>query len=134
MENIQIQPQIDTHSLLHNMAQMPVMELENFIHEVNALIRRKKTQDKGYREGVLLEKINQTVLNKKQIDRYHILVEKLEADTLSEAEHTEFMLIADHEEKLRNRRVKYMIELAQLRNISLPQLMVTLGLKPVNNG
>ncbi len=131
---MQIQPEIDTRSLLQSMAQMPVTELENFISEVNALIKRKKTQDKGYRERVLLEKINQTVLDKNKIDRHHILVEKLEADTLTETEHAEFMLIANHEEKLRNRRVKYLIELAQLRAVSLPQLMDTLGLTPVNHG
>jgi hypothetical protein len=134
MENVQIQPEIDTRSLLQNMAQMPVIELEKFIHEVNALIRRKKTQDKDYRERVLLEKISQTVLDKKKIDRHHVLVEKLEADTLTESEHTEFMDIANHEEKLRNKRVKYLIELAQLRAISLPQLMENLGLIPVNHG
>ena len=131
---MQIQPEIDTRSLLQSMAQMPVTELENFISEVNALIKRKKTQDKGYRERVLLEKINQTILDKKKMNRHNILVEKLEADTLTETEHAEFMLIANHEEKLRNRRVKYLIELAQLRAVSLPQLMDTLGLMPINHG
>jgi hypothetical protein len=131
---MQIQPEIDTRSLLQSMAQMPVTELENFISEVNALIKRKKTQDKGYRERVLLEKINQTILDKKKMDRHNILVEKLEADTLTETEHAEFMLTANHEEKLRNRRVKYLIELAQLRAVSLPQLMDTLGLIPINHG
>lgn len=131
MENMRFQSKND---FTHSIANLPIAELEFYMQEINALIRRKKTQDKDGRERILLEKINQTVLDKKKTDRYHILFEKLEADTLSEAEHAEFMDLANHEEKLRNRRVKYMIELAQLRAVSLPQLMETLGLKPVNHG
>ena len=59
---------------------------------------------------------------------------KLEAETMTDAEHAEFMRLATLEEKLRNQRVKYLIELSQLRAVSLPQLMVTLGLKSKNNG
>lgn len=134
MENIQIQPELDTRSLLQNMAQMPVIELENFIYEVNALIRRKKTQDKSGRESFLLDKINQTVLDKKKTERYHVLSYKLEAETMTDAEHSEFMRLATLEEKLRNQRVKYLIELSQLRDVSLPKLMLTLGLKSNDNG
>lgn len=134
MENIQIQPEIDTHRLLHSMAQMPVMELENFIQEVNALIRRKKVQDKTGLDSILLDKINHTILDKKKTERYHVLSYKLEAETMTEAEHDEFMRLTTLEEKLRNQRVKYLIELSQLRAVSLPQLMITLGLKSSENG
>jgi hypothetical protein len=111
------------------MAQMPVIELENFIHEVNALIRRKKKQDKTGLDSILLDKINQTVLDKKKIERYHVLSYKLEADTMTDAEHAEFMRLATLEEKLRNQRVKYLIELSQLRGVSLTQLMNNIGFK-----
>jgi hypothetical protein len=43
------------------------------------------------------------------------------------------MQLANQEEKLRNQRLKYLIELAQLRAVSLPQLMIDLGLKTVHN-
>lgn len=115
------------------MAELPVFELEFYLIEISALIRRKQTTDKKVREQVLLDKISQTVLSKKKTQRYQELVYKLEFETITDAEHAEFMRLASHEEKLRNQRVKYLIELAQLRTVTLPQLMIDLGLKKVQN-
>lgn len=133
MEAVSIAPQTHALSLLPNMAELPVSELEYYLIEINALIRRKQTTDKKIRERVLLDKITQTILSKKKTERYHELVYKLEFETLSDVEHAEFMRLATHEEKLRNQRVKYLIELAQLRAVSLPQLMLDLGLKRAEN-
>ncbi len=131
---IQIQSEIDTQILLNGVAQMPLNELEYFVQELNALITRKKTNNKTYRERSLLTKINQTVLPKNKIERYISLHHKLESETLTESEHSEFMDLVAQDEEQRNQRVKYMIELAQLRNITLSQLMQTLGLNPIANG
>ncbi len=120
-------------SFLPNMAELPVSELEVYLIEISALIRRKQTTDNVVRERVLLDKITQTVLSKKKTQRYQELVEELEFGSLTDAEHAEFMRLANHEEKLRNQRVKCLIELAQLRAVSLPQLMVDLGLKTAQN-
>jgi hypothetical protein len=78
--------------------------------------------------------INQTALNSDQRARYSELAEKLALEKISEAEHTEFMALVELDEQLRNDRVKYLIELSHLRNISLPQLMSDLGLDPVAYG
>jgi hypothetical protein len=118
---------------LPNIAELPVSELEVYLVEISALIRRKQTVDTNVRERVLLDKISQTVLSKKKAERYQILVEKLEFEAITDAEYAEFMQLANHEEKLRNQRLKYLIELAQLRAVSLPQLMVDLGLKTAQN-
>ncbi len=133
METVSIAPQ--THQLiwLPNMAELPVSELEVYLIEINALIRRKQTTDKKVRERVLLDNISQTVLSKKKTQRYQELVYKLEFESITDAEHAEFMRLANQEEKLRNQRVKYLIELAQLRAVSLPQLMEDLGLKKAQN-
>jgi hypothetical protein len=131
---IQIQSEIDTQILLNGVAQMPLNELEYFVQELNALITRKKTNNKTYRERSLLTKINQTVLPKNKIERYISLHHKLESETLTESEHSEFMDLVAQDEEQRNQRIKYMIELAQLRNITLSQLMQTLGLNPIANG
>ena len=122
---------IDSQSLLRDADRMPVKELERFLKDINAMLRRKKTQDKALREHQLLHKINNTVLDTAQIERYHILVEKLELGTMTDEEHAEFDILGNKEEKLRNQRVKYMIELAQLRAVSLTEVMVSLGLKPL---
>lgn len=87
-----------------------------------------------YQEKDLLHKINQTVLPDKQAERYALLIQKLEPDTMTETEHTEFMDLVCKEEALRNERVKYLIELAQLRNMPLLKLMDSLGLNITANG
>jgi hypothetical protein len=132
-QNIEIMEalHIDTQSLLRDADKMPVTELERFLKDINALLRRKRTQDKALRERQLLHKINNTVLDAAQTERYHVLVEKLELSTMTDAEHTELELLGNKEEKLRNQRVKYMIELAQLRAVSLTEVMASLGLKPL---
>ena len=91
----------------------------------------EKIQAKNKQEQQFLNQISKCILDKEKKQRYQFLVVKLEADTISEAEHTELGQLSDLQEKLRNQRVKYLIELAQLRAVSLPQLMDTLG---VNSG
>ena len=134
MTKFQIQSEIDTQSLLASVSQIPVNELEYFVQELNALIVRRKTTNKEYRDKALLSKINQTVLPQNKAERYVHLHLKLEAETLSESEYQEFMDLVAQEEILRNERVKYLIELSQLRAVTLPQLMNALGLNAVSNG
>ena len=126
---------MDTQSLLSNADQMPVTELEVFVQQLNALITRKKTTDKSLRDTILLDKINQTVLDKAKRERYQSLIYRMEMETISDVEHTELLKLVEQEEKIRVKRLTYLIELAQLRNIQLPQLMKNLELtkpKPSN--
>jgi hypothetical protein len=123
---------MDAQSLLYNAAQMPLTELEAFINQLNALATRKKTPDTNVRDTILLDKINRTVLEKSKRERYHALIYKLEIETISDTDHAELLELVEEEEKIRVKRLKYLIELSQLRNVSLPQLMKTLELtKPI---
>lgn len=124
---------IDSQSLLRDVDKMPVPELERLLNDITALLRRKRTQDKSLRVRQLLHKINNTVLNAAKTERYQVLVEKLELGTMTDGEHTELDILANQEEKLRNQRVKYMVELAQLRAVTLPQIMESLGLIPLTH-
>ena len=126
-------PTINSQSLLRDADKLPVTELEQFLNEIQALLRRKRTQDKSLRERQLLHKINSTVLTDVQTESYQVLVEKLELGMMTDEEHKTFENLANQEEKLRNQRVKYMIELAQLRAVTLPQIMESLGLTPLNH-
>ncbi len=112
MSTTQVQSEIDTQGLLLGVSQMPINELEHFARELNALITRKKASDPKNQEKVLFHKINQTVLPPQKAERYALLIQKLEPDTMTEMEHSEFMDLVTEEETLRNERVKYLIELA----------------------
>jgi hypothetical protein len=134
MSKIHIQTEIDTVLLLQGAAQMTIRELENFVTELNGLITRKKTKSKVRQEKRLLAKINQSVLNPLQRQRYQILSEQFALEIIQPTEYAELLLLANEDEALRNERVQSMIELAQLKAISLPQLMQELGLKPIQYG
>ena len=134
MSKVQIQTEIDSKALLAGAAQLKIKELEAFVRELNGTLIRKKAQDKGHQEKILIGQINRTVLSKKKNERYQELSEKLRAEAVSETERQEFLQLVAEEEELRNNRVQLLIELSQLRNIPLSRQMEELGLTPPGRG
>jgi len=128
MSKIQVQTIIDTDSLVVGAASLQLSELEKLVRELDAVIVRKRSLDQELRQRELIRLINQSVLEVEQRSRYLMLVEKLEDETISQDEHQEFIALTEKDEQLRNDRLKYLIELAQLSNVSLPQLMEQMGL------
>ena len=125
---------MDAQTLLKDVAQMPLPEIERFVQSVHALITQRKSTDKTYQDRLLLRKINETILGATKTKRYQLLVQKLEAETISDSEYKEFMQLAEQEEVIRYERLTYLVELAQIRSITLPQLMENLGLNRSANG
>ncbi len=132
MENTQIQASNNIQSLIGDFSEMPLHDLESFISGLNALVIRKRVADKGKRDKVLLLKINQTVLPEQAMERYIFLQDKMELENLSETEYKELLILVNQEEKIRNKRFQYLLELSQLRGISLSELMNNLGLNTLN--
>ena len=77
--------------------------------------------------------INTTILGHDKQVILNTLAEKTQNETMTDAENILYLKLAKEEAELRNQRVAYMVELSQLRNISFPQLMSELGLKPLPN-
>ncbi len=130
----QIQSIPDIKALLAAATAMKIQELESLMRELNGVLHQKKSKDKTNREKELLRLINEAILDKEKRERYWQLALLLEEGTMTAAEHTEFMHLVGQEELLRNARVKLLIELAQLRNMALPQLMEEMGLNSANHG
>jgi DNA-binding Xre family transcriptional regulator len=76
----------------------------------------------------LLLKINQAVLSEENMGRYIFLQEKMEVVSLSDSEYYELLNLINQEEKIRNIRFQYLLELSQFLSISLTELMNRLGL------
>jgi hypothetical protein len=134
MLNIQIQTKIEMSQLLQGATQLTLSELESFVSELHRLIERKKSIPKVRREKQLLARIQLTALAVPKRLRYKALAEKLEFETLSESEFAELATLTEEDDLLRNERVQYMIELAQLKQIPFVKLMEELGLKPIEYG
>lgn len=62
--------------------------------------------------------------------RYSELREKLQAETLAAEEHQELLTLTDVVEQADADRLQRLITLAQMRQVSLPDLMTQLGLQP----
>lgn len=135
MSKIQpIHSMTDIKALLASAAALKIQELEALVQELSGVLHRKKSKDKGYREKELLRLINETVLDKTKRERYWQLAIQLEEGTITAEEHAEFMQLVGQEELLRNSRVQLLIELAQLRNVTLPELMEDMGLNTPPRG
>ncbi|MBV7331349.1 hypothetical protein KFU94_24550 [Chloroflexi bacterium TSY] len=80
-------------------------------------------------EANLLQKINQSF---SQIEwmHYRELVAKRQAETLTEDEQVELIALSDQIEEANAKRIEYVAELADIRNMTLPELVQELGLKP----
>ena len=134
MSEASAQSVLSAHGFPSGLSDLPLSALEHLAQELDAVIAQKRKTDRKPSEGELLLQINTTVLNAEERSRYWVLSDRLEADFLTDLEHQEFMELVDKDENLRNNRLKLLIELAQMRNISLPKLMENLGLAPVFNG
>ena len=132
MEKTQIQSSNHIQSLIGDFSEMPLHDLESFISGLNALVIRKRVADKDKKDKFLLLKINQTVLPEPVMERYIALQDKMEIENLNDSEYQELLNLVNQEEKLRNKRFKYLLELAQLRSLSLTKLMNYLGLNTLN--
>ncbi len=106
--------------------------LDAFINNILLLRFQRKTSDAQKEEAVLLKKINKS-LSIEQIERFRALNEKHLDNEITEQEYVELGILIEKIEKLNVTRLKYLISLAQLRNISVRELMSQLGISnPIN--
>ena len=82
------------------------------------------------KEAQLLDKINQGIPAALQTE-YQSLRTKREAEVLTSEEHSQLIELSKRIEQLSANRLKALATLAQLRQISLTDLMAQLGIEPV---
>lgn len=134
MSKIIIPQGIDMQTIASDFSsKLNIGDLEVLVQELNAVITRKKSKTKKYRMAQLYQLISETVLDSDTRVIFNALNEKLLDGTMTEEENRVFLKIAEQEENIRNNRIRYMIELAQLKEISLAELMTEMGFKPLAN-
>jgi hypothetical protein len=121
--------QIETDQLLQAALQMPREELEQFVARLFALKAQQETPGLSEREAELLMKINQG-LPPATSKRMKKLIAKRQSGTITEDELQELICLTDESERLNVERLKHLIELAAVRNITLDELMDQLGIRP----
>lgn len=119
-------------TLVQEAEQLDNTSLDAFIADVISLRKRREIFNKSKTEALLLQKINKS-LSIEQIERFRTLYQKQKGNTLTEQEYSELVSLLDKIEKLNLSRLKHLTALAQLRHISVRELMTQLGISnPVN--
>ncbi|MGH9931051.1 MAG: STAS/SEC14 domain-containing protein [Pyrinomonadaceae bacterium] len=121
--------QIEKEQLLNAVLQMPRNELEEFVRKVFSLKAREHTPTLSERESELLLQINRG-LPAQTRKRLNELIEKRQSHTIQQDELQELRQLTDQIEKSDAERLKWLIDLAALRNLPLDDLINQLGLKP----
>lgn len=130
MSTIQLKSEItvDTNEFLGGISQLGVSEIERFLAEVGIILARLKAPSLPTQESTLLRKIGQGLSGTIQ-KRYDILQGKLLAEEINAEEHQELLGLIDRVEKADADRLQSLIELSQLRQVSLDTVMNQLGIQ-----
>jgi hypothetical protein len=129
MATLQITSEINIDQVLNSMAKLDTLELERFLSQANILLAQRKAPSLSKREAELLQKINRGLPAKVQ-KRHNELAARLRSEIIEPDEHQELLKLIDRVETVAAERLKHLIELAALRNISLETLMKQLGIQP----
>ncbi len=129
MTTIQLQSQVSLDALLSGVEQLSTPDLERLANQVLALRARRHAPSLPRKEADLLQRINQGLPAETQ-QRFNLLTAKRRAEILTPEEHQELLGLVDEIELRDAKRLEYLAELAQLRNISLRTLMNQLGIRP----
>ncbi|MDJ0599567.1 MAG: STAS/SEC14 domain-containing protein [Crocosphaera sp.] len=132
MPTIKIQAQLSKDDLLAAVQQLSSSELDGFLQDIIALKAQHQAPSLSTNETDLLLQINQGLSSDIQ-KRYQILIHKRNQETLTEQEYYELLQLTEAFENHQANRLESLAKLAQLRQISLTDLMTQLGIKPTIN-
>jgi uncharacterized coiled-coil DUF342 family protein len=130
MAKVQVvsQVELEIDEVIKGVERLEPDELEHFLDRVMTLRAQRRAPSLPQEEAELLQKINQGVPNEVR-SRYDELHEKLLDETLKPDEQQEFIELSDQIEFADAERLKHLILLAQLRNVTVDSLMDQLGLR-----
>jgi hypothetical protein len=118
-------------TLFHEVERLDNRSLDTFIANIVSLRARRSTPDKQKQEAFLLEKINKSLSHKDTL-RFKLLNQKHSEGNITEQEYAELCVLVEKIEKLNVSRLKYITVLAQIRNVSVRELMNQLGINQKN--
>ena len=110
--------------------QLDSSDLDRLLQQVVILRAHRKANVLPLEEAQLLHKINQGI-DPELRAQYQTLRAKLEAETLTDAEYNTLIQLSNQIEQFGAQRLEALANLAQLRQVSLSELMETLGIQPV---
>jgi hypothetical protein len=122
------QIEIDLDEVLKSVAQLESDDLEQVVNKLIALQAQRRAASLSPAETDLLQQINQGLPSTIRT-RYGELHAKLHEETITPAEHEELLQLSDQIEQADAERLRHLIALAQLRQVSVDTLMDQLGIR-----
>jgi hypothetical protein len=111
--------------------QLNETDLDRLLQQVVALRTQRKAHVLIAEEAQLLGEINQGVPAELRT-QYQALRAKRETETLTETEYSTLIELSKQIEQFSANRLEALVKLAQLRQVSLTELMESLGIQPVS--
>ena len=118
-----------TENLLQAVVSLPKNEFERLIANAKKL-RRTLPENQANKEIRLIKKVNETVLSDAERRRFDELIGKRQCENISENELIELIALTEKGEELNVKRLKYLVEIAAIRNKSLREVMKELEISP----
>lgn len=131
MPSLELQSKIkvELNDIIQSVAQLDTPSLEEFVGQLNFLLARRKAPQLPEKEAELLLKIYQWL--PPGIERqYDELTEKRHEETITPEEYETLLRLVDVVEMQQAERLKNLIELSKIRDVSLDELMEQVGLTP----
>lgn len=129
MTTTHLNSEIDIESVMQGMGKLNNSELENILSRISIMLAQKKAPNLPKQEAKLLLEINQS-LDEAVLQRYSSLNQLMRENKLSEEEYQELIQLIDKVELADAKRLKAIIELANLRAITVDELMKQLNIQP----
>lgn len=128
--SLTIELPISVERALRKQAEKQGVALESYISDLLSSIPTDNftEQPKKHSEVELLEKIQLNVAPE-DLEEYYRLNALFKSGQITDAEHDKLLTLNDLIEIAHAERIKYVIELAKLRNQSLEDIVLELGLK-----
>ncbi len=121
--------EINTEKLLKAVVNLPKNEFERLIANAKKL-RRTLPENRANKEIRLIKKVNEAVLSDAERMRFDELVGKRRDEIINKNELDELLALTEKSEELNVRRLKYLVEIADIRNKSLREVMKELEIFP----
>ena len=119
--------EVTPQQLLHAVEQLPAQQLAQFASQVVQIRAKRLLPSLSLDESQLIKAINQTLPTHLQ-QRYDTLIKKRHAESLTDVEYQMLLRLTAKSEKLQVARVQAIVDLAKLRNITVGELMRSMGI------
>ena len=113
---------IELDQLLTGVAQLDTPDLEQLLIQIQQVLAHRQNHSLPALEIELLQKINQALPEEIQ-QKYNDLSAKMRSQTITPDEHQDLLKLINVVEQADGDRLQNLIQLSQLRNISLSELM-----------